>query len=205
MKALFTILQTAEYQDTIQRSRFIGHIYPVNSLEEAREKISSISSKYRDASHNCWAYAVGLKDIVYHSSDAGEPSGTAGRPIQGVLQKYNLTNVVLIITRYFGGTKLGIRGLIDAYTYVSEMTVKQAQLKESVMKDFYSIELLYQRLQKLKNFIRDKKAEIIDIKYGKEITLTLCINANHNIKEYLDAESSSGELHYDFIKSDIVI
>lgn len=205
MDLLKTAKQPAEYKETIQRSKFIGHIIPVKSLEQAREVIGSISSKYRDSTHTCWAYVVGLKDILYHSSDAGEPSGTAGKPIENVLRKYNLTNVVITVSRYYGGVQLGIRGLIDAYSHIAEETVKAASLTQSVQKDFFEIELSYKRLEKLKNHIRDKDAEIINIHYGKEITLTLCIRSSYNFEEYLRTEQLSGELQYEFIKQDVFL
>ncbi len=205
MGKLFTATAPSTFQETIQRSKFIGNLIPVPSMGDVHEIINSTSSKYRDSTHNCWAYAIGLDNVQYHSSDAGEPSGTAGKPIEGVLRKYNLTNVVIVVSRYYGGVQLGIRGLIDAYSQVAEQTVKAANLKESVLKEFYDIELSYKRLGKLKNHIRNLDAEILDIKYGKEITLTLCIRSSYNFKEFLDAEAGSGELTYEFVKQDIFL
>lgn len=205
MGQVFTATAPSQYQETIQRSKFIGNLIPVSSMGDVHEIINSTSSKYRDSTHNCWAYAVGIDNVQLHSSDAGEPSGTAGKPMEGILRKYRLTNVVIVISRYYGGVQLGIRGLMDAYSRIAEETVKAAQLKESVMKDFYDIELSYKRLGKLKNHIRNLDAEILNINYGKEITLTLCIRTSYNFKEYLDAEAGSGELTYEFVKQDVFL
>ena len=99
----------------IEKSRFIASIKICNSEEEAREKLKAVSEEHRQATHNCWAYRIGTEKIREYFSDDGEPAGTAGKPILGALQMYDVTNTLLIVTRYFGGKKLGVRGLIEAY------------------------------------------------------------------------------------------
>lgn len=99
----------------IEKSRFIASIKICSSEEEAREKLKAVSEEHRQATHNCWAYRIGTEKIREYFSDDGEPAGTAGKPILGALQMYDVTNTLLIVTRYFGGKKLGVRGLIEAY------------------------------------------------------------------------------------------
>ncbi|MGB4096154.1 MAG: YigZ family protein, partial [Acetomicrobium sp.] len=107
--------ENAKVELTIRRSRFIGHLRVAGSVEEAKKIIREISKEHSNATHNCWAYKVGVDFPQKHYSDGGEPSGTAGKPILGEIERANLTNAVIVVTRYFGGIKLGVRGLIEAY------------------------------------------------------------------------------------------
>lgn len=108
---------------TIKRSRFIAAVRKIHSEGEARERISEASRIWRDAAHNCWAFRAGQIEVC---SDAGEPSGTAGRPILGAIKRSGLTHVVVIVSRYFGGIKLGIRGLIEAYGGCAALALERA-------------------------------------------------------------------------------
>ncbi len=98
-----------------KRSLFIGHVRLVCSEEEARTMLKTLVEQYKDASHNCWAYRIDFPSYREYYSDAGEPSGTAGKPISGSIARKGVTDVLVVVTRYFGGIKLGVRGLIDAY------------------------------------------------------------------------------------------
>ncbi len=111
----------------IRRSEFIANVHHAKDEKEAREFISKVSKEYRDATHNCWAYKIGQLE---HSSDAGEPSGTAGVPILGCVKSSRLDRIVVVVTRYFGGVKLGIRGLINAYSQVTRLVLENASPKE---------------------------------------------------------------------------
>lgn len=111
-----TIKEIYEFSHTIQKSEFIAHIYPVNSLEEINDLLTKTRKKYYDATHNCYAYVLGENGEIVKCSDDGEPSQTAGVVIYDVLKKNQLTNVLAIITRYFGGIKLGAGGLVRAYS-----------------------------------------------------------------------------------------
>jgi len=111
---------------TVKRSRFIGSVRVVLSAEEAAETIKSFPALYPKANHHCWAYRIGVESPLEHCSDAGEPAGTAGRPILGMLKRYSLNNTLIVVTRYFGGIKLGVRGLIDAYGGAAELAIEEA-------------------------------------------------------------------------------
>jgi uncharacterized YigZ family protein len=114
--SFLTPQETNQTEIVIKKSRFIGHIVPVRSVEEAEAKLAEIRDVHKTATHNCYAYRVGLNVPVERFSDDGEPSGTAGRPILEVLRKKPLHNVLVVVTRYFGGTLLGANGLVRAYT-----------------------------------------------------------------------------------------
>jgi len=144
MKSYKTIFGIHEDKININRSIFNTTLSHVESIEEAKDFFKQISKKDNDATHNCPAYRVLENDkILEFSSDAGEPSGTAGRPILGVLRKYDLVNVAVVVTRYFGGIKLGVRGLIDAYSESVENLVKKLKIVKMIPKPFYKIKLDY--------------------------------------------------------------
>ncbi|MFY9197177.1 MAG: YigZ family protein [Bacillota bacterium] len=112
----FAVAKRSRYEQKIQRSVFIGHVSPAENEEAAKEFIAEIREEHAQATHNCYAYRVGLSEnpLTYYN-DHGEPSGSAGRPILNALLKADVTNTVVVVTRYYGGKKLGVRGLIDAY------------------------------------------------------------------------------------------
>ena len=107
---------TASYESNIKRSRFIANVVPCMDENAAKERLKEICAIYRQADHNCWAYVLETEPRIEHSSDAGEPSGTAGRPILGEIMRSGLVNLLVVVTRHFGGVKLGTRGLIEAYS-----------------------------------------------------------------------------------------
>ena len=111
---------------TVKRSRFIGSVRIALDPDEASEKLKGFAEIFPKANHHCWAYRIGTENILEHCSDAGEPAGTAGRPILGMLKRHSLQNTLLVVTRYFGGIKLGVRGLIEAYGEVAELAVTEA-------------------------------------------------------------------------------
>lgn len=127
LTAFFSIAEKSQYEQKIQRSVFIGHASPVADEEEARQFIAEVREEHAQATHNCYAYRVGLGEnpLTYYN-DHGEPSGTAGRPILSAILKADVTNTVVVVTRYYGGRKLGVRGLIDAYHTTAAATLEQA-------------------------------------------------------------------------------
>ena len=111
---------------TVKRSRFIGSVRIALDPDEASEKLKGFAEIFPKANHHCWAYRIGTENILEHCSDAGEPAGTAGRAILGMLKRHSLQNTLLVVTRYFGGIKLGVRGLIEAYGEAAELAVTEA-------------------------------------------------------------------------------
>ena len=130
-EAFRTIAADSEKEiEKIKGSRFIGRLYRVKDRDEAELKLEEVRKKYYDATHNCFAYTVGTDDnAVVRSSDDGEPSGTAGRPMLTVLESSGLKNVILIVSRYYGGTNLGTGGLIKAYTEAAKAAVNSAGIQ----------------------------------------------------------------------------
>lgn len=135
-------IRTAEIK--IRRSVFICSLSHASSIESAKAFISRISRENRTATHNCWAYIVGDAGEIRHSSDAGEPAGTAGRPMLTTLAGHDMTRVAAVVTRHFGGVKLGVRGLIDAYSQSVEAAVGKEKLVRLVNRQAFTIRLAYE-------------------------------------------------------------
>jgi len=126
---MHTITADTTYTQKIKRSRFIGHARHIDDTDQAKAFLNEIHRAYPDATHHCPAYILGKQAQTQFCSDAGEPSGTAGRPILNVLLRHDLTNIAVVVTRYFGGIQLGVPGLIEAYTTVTEQTVALCSLR----------------------------------------------------------------------------
>lgn len=131
-EAYKTIVSDCEKEiEKIKGSRFIGRLYKIGNRDAAENKLEEVRKRFYDATHNCFAYSAGLEDLtVTRSSDDGEPSGTAGRPMLTVLESSGLKNVLLVVTRYYGGTNLGTGGLIKAYTEASKAVIEASKIEE---------------------------------------------------------------------------
>lgn len=175
MKYFYSVDSDQSYEEKIKRSRFIAHLHYCETMQEAKDYISQINHEHKNANHNCWAYIVGKKAENEHSSDAGEPSGSAGKPILNSLKKYDTTNIVAVVTRYFGGVKLGIRGLIDAYGSVTAKALENCDLVKLVETKEIVVETDYSFVDKLKYDVQELNAEIGKINYLEKVTLELMI------------------------------
>jgi len=165
-----TINQNVSAEIVEKKSKFIANVFYVESVEEAEEKVKEIKKKYFDARHNCFAYSVFTKDgIVNRFSDDGEPSGTAGSPMLNILNSRDLTNLVVIVTRYFGGILLGTGGLVRAYTGAIQEALTQIT---EVCKDLgleVKLQTTYQDLEKLKYYLKQNNIEITHIEYNENV------------------------------------
>jgi len=175
LEYFFSVNERRSADIKIKRSTFIAHLQYVDTMQDAKKLISDISLERKTANHNCWAYIVGQKGQTYHSSDAGEPSGTAGQPMLNMLKKHNMTNIVAVVTRYFGGVKLGIRGLIEAYGQAVEIAIESEPLKILVTYQNYSITTSYDFAETLKHRIKKMKAEIDNIEYTEYVSMNIRI------------------------------
>ncbi len=153
----------------IKRSEFITHLFCVESAEQVKQRVRQVSQQHKNASHNCWAYIVGADAQVQHSSDAGEPSGSAGKPMLGALLVRHLTNVCVVVSRYFGGVKLGIPGLIEAYATVVSDAVDKVGSEPLIPKVSYSLELSYVKLESLSYKLGSLGLQLSEIKYAKMV------------------------------------
>lgn len=183
---MITIKDYIQSEIVEKKSKFIANIFFIESVEEAENKIKEIKKKYHDARHNCSSYRV-LEEgkIIEKSSDDGEPSGTAGGPMLNILQKRDLVNVVVIVTRYFGGILLGTGGLVRAYSDVTQNAIEEAEKQEIILGKEFEVKVDYSSLEKLKYYARINSINISKIEYGNEITCILQIS-NQNTNKFLE-------------------
>ncbi len=160
-----SILEYGEAEYVVQKSRFIAHALPVESYEEARSFVAEIKEEYRDATHNVPAVICGPKQEIQWASDDGEPGGTSGLPVLKMLAGEGLTNLVMVITRYFGGIKLGTGGLARAYTTAAGLGLDAAGRCEVRDSSLLVYEFDYSYISKLQNLAADGKFEIVDPEY----------------------------------------
>lgn len=153
-----TVTGPAEGYLTEKKSKFISHIVPVKSAEEVKEIVEEHRKKYYDARHVCWAYMLGWEREEYRSNDDGEPSGTAGKPILGQINSAELTDVLLLVVRYFGGTLLGTGGLIKAYKEAAADAIAHAEIVEKTVDDFIEIRFEYPLLNEVMRILKQFEA-----------------------------------------------
>ena len=162
----------------IDKSTFIGYAKPIKTEEEAIEFINEIKKKHKDARHNVWAYTVGKSMNIQRYSDDGEPQGTAGIPTLEVIKKEDLRDVVVVVTRYFGGIKLGAGGLVRAYTKGSKIGLEAAKIIEKVMYQEVKIKIDYNQLGKVQNEIMNMGYFIKDTIYEDNVEIIVYSRKN---------------------------
>ncbi len=171
-----TIAKNTSFELVIKKSRFICSLGRINSEDEAQAFIEKVKQVNRKATHNCFAYLVGDHDQVQRESDNGEPSGTAGVPILESLQLAKLHDVVAVVTRYFGGIKLGAGGLIRAYSNVTTNAVHQAGLVQRVIQTAVDITVPYAQHDQLLYYFKEHHLEVANEQYGVNVVVTVFVD-----------------------------
>ena len=157
----------------INRSKFIAHVRQVGDEDQAREFLQSIKKQYFDATHNCSAWVLGVGVEKHKSNDDGEPGGTAGNPILEVIKKNALTDTIIIVTRYFGGIKLGAGGLIRAYSHTASLGVAASEVVTMTPMRKFSVTIEYSLLASVENWLRQKKITVGETEYAESVTISL--------------------------------
>ena len=179
MEEFITILNDETAEIVEKKSKFIANLIHVETTEEAESKIKEIKKKYHDARHNCVAYRVAENGkIVEKSSDDGEPSGTAGGPMLNILQKNNLCNLVVIVTRYFGGILLGTGGLVRAYSDATQLAIEKSTKVTKVKGIEIQINLDYANLEFFKYYCKNNDINIKKIDYSENVILKIEMEEN---------------------------
>lgn len=168
-----SIEKITEHTLVIKKSEFICTLIPLNDEEKINETIDYYKEKYKDATHNCVAYLVGTKE---RANDDGEPSGTAGLPMLNVLKKQELSNIIAIVTRYFGGIKLGAGGLTRAYSQAVVDALKEANIVEKHLIDVYDVSLDYSFTKKFEHLLKVNDIDCINKEYDEQVTYRLYID-----------------------------
>jgi len=172
-----TVRASGSKEVVIRKSRFIGHVMPVENEEEALLFIEDIKKKHWNATHNCSAYMIGERDEIQRQSDDGEPSGTAGKPILEVIRNQGVKNVAIVVTRYFGGVMLGAGGLIRAYTDGAVLALEAGEVITRVLRREVFVEIDYTWLGKVENELRGRGIQTGDTQFTDKVTL-LCLPRN---------------------------
>ncbi|AMY13763.1 hypothetical protein ADV92_04100 [Limosilactobacillus reuteri] len=182
-----TIAKNTTYEQTIKKSRFICSIARVSSEEEAQQFITSIQAANKKATHNCFAYMIGDNDRIQRESDNGEPSGTAGIPILESLKLAKIHNVVVVVTRYFGGIKLGAGGLIRAYSNTTTEAIHQAGLVQRIKQAILKITVTYALHDPLLYYLKENNLEVAGEEYGVNVETSIYVNETdlEDVKEKL--------------------
>ncbi|WP_247935162.1 YigZ family protein [Streptococcus mitis] len=182
-----TIKEDGQVQEEIKKSRFICHAKRVYSEEEARDFITVIKKEHYKATHNCSAFIIGERSEIKRTSDDGEPSGTAGVPMLGVLENHNLTNICVVVTRYFGGIKLGAGGLIRAYAGSVALAVKEIGIIEIKEQAGIAIQMSYAQYQEYSNFLKEYNLMELETNFTDQVDTMIYVDKEEkeNIKAAL--------------------
>lgn len=180
-----------------KKSRFIGQVFPVTTEEEAISLIEQTRKKYWDARHNCYAYILGEYGEITRCTDDGEPAGTAGRPILEVLQGEGIHDVLVIVTRYFGGTLLGTGGLVRAYSQAAKAGLAASQVLEKVRGHQLTIHTDYNGIGKLQYITARSGIPVMDTQYGESVTMVLAVpleDSDKLVKQITEATAGQAQI-----------
>lgn len=159
-------------------SKFIAIATPVKNDTEVKSILEQLRKEYYDARHHCYAYVIGFDKSQWRVNDDGEPSGTAGRPIHGQIQSHDLTNILIVVIRYFGGIKLGVSGLINAYKSAAADALAQAEIVEKTVNEIYELKFSYEAMNDVMKIVKDENLELINTQFDLECSLTYRIRRN---------------------------
>lgn len=170
-----TIKQASEGTYSELRSKFLAFAHPVTTVDEAMALVEQYQKKFYDARHVCWAYMLGAERTTFRSNDNGEPSGTAGKPILGQINSLELTDVIVLVVRYFGGVKLGTSGLIVAYRTAAAEALGNAEIEDRTVDVEHTFTFEYPFMNGIMKVVREMEARIVSQSYDMDCSMTLSI------------------------------
>jgi uncharacterized YigZ family protein len=156
-------------------SKFYAFAFPVKHEDEVKEILARLRKEHHSARHHCYAWRIGTEEIIYRVNDDGEPSSTAGKPILGQLQSFNVTNILLVVIRYFGGTLLGVSGLINAYRSAAADALKNAEIKQKLIEMEMILDFTYKELAEVMNIVKQENLTIINTRFEENCNLTFFV------------------------------
>lgn len=188
-----TIADIAEGWYKEKMSKFIAYAIPVTTIEEAKEQIEKYQKQYYDARHVCWAYMLGHERKEFRSNDNGEPSGTAGKPILGQINSNELTNILIVVIRYFGGVKLGTSGLIVAYREAAAEAINNSEIIECLVEDDITVAFEYPFMNDIMRIVKDMEPTIVYQLFDMNCQMTLRIRRSEmpNLRGRLEKVESA--------------
>ena len=170
-----TIEKSAQGSFRDKGSKFLSFAFPASSEQEVKQLLEALRKQYYDATHHCYAYILGFDKSAYRVNDDGEPSGTAGRPIYGQLLSADLTNTLIVVVRYYGGTNLGVPGLIHAYKTAALDAIGNALILNKIVQEIHEIEYPYEAMNDVMKIIKDEALEVINNEFGMDCVIRLAI------------------------------
>ena len=168
-----------------KNSKFFGYAIPVTSEEEIKEILERLRKEHFSARHWCYAYQIGTEKIQYRANDDGEPNNSAGMPIYGQIQSFEVTNILVVVVRYFGGVKLGVGGLISAYKIAAQMALENSEIVERTIDKHFIISFGYTNMNKVMRIIKEKNLQIISQKMEMDCEIEISIRKK-NVQNLLD-------------------
>jgi uncharacterized YigZ family protein len=181
-------------------SRFLAFAFPVVNQEEIKPMIDSIRKEYHDARHHCYAYMIGSERLTWRLNDDGEPSGTAGRPILGQINSFGLTNILIVVSRYFGGTLLGVNGLINAYKAAAADALSNAEIIERTVHEYYEVRYPYISMNDTMRILKEENVDLSDQSYEVECSVVISFRVSAREKIISRLSRIKG-LKYRFLES----
>ena len=181
-------------------SKFLAFAYPVSSEIEIKEIQEKLRSNYHDARHHCYAYMLGKDKNTFRANDDGEPSSTAGKPILGQIRSFDLTNILIVVIRYFGGTTLGVSGLINAYKTAAEEALRNAKIIKKTLYDIYELRFEYPVMNDIMRIMKEEKIEHIDQNFELSCSITLSLR-KADIDKVLSKFDRIKDLKIEFIET----
>lgn len=158
-----------------KNSKFFGYAFPVKTEEAVKQHIEDLKKQHHQARHWCYAYQIGTETITYRANDDGEPNNSAGMPIYGQIQSFDVTNVLIVVVRYFGGVKLGVGGLINAYKTGAQMALEASKIVTRTINIEYLISFDYKNMNKVMRVIKEKNLKVINQKLELDCQITISV------------------------------
>jgi uncharacterized YigZ family protein len=163
-------------------SKFIGYVFPVTSEDSIKTHIEDLKKKHHAARHWCYAWQLGVEEVHYRVNDDGEPNNSAGQPIYGQILSKNITNVLVVVVRYFGGTKLGVGGLISAYKTTAKLVLDEAKIVEKTIDVYFELIFEYQDMNKVMRIIKEQDLNLVQQQMNLNCNFVISVRKQHAIK-----------------------
>lgn len=184
---------SGEFKD--RGSKFLAYAFPVFTEEEWQEALENIKKEHFKARHHCYAYRLGVDQNNFRANDDGEPSGAAGRPILGQIDSFELTNIIVIVVRYFGGTKLGTSGLINAYKSSTAVALENAEIVERLIEDVFDLTFEYSLMPQVMNAVKNLDLQILSQDFGHKGHLQFALRQSEVENSLLQLKAQIAGLH----------
>jgi len=165
-----------------KNSKFFGFAFPVSNEEQIKQHLEDLKKEHYAARHWCYAYQIGTESIQYRANDDGEPNNSAGMPIYGQIQSFEVTNILIVVIRYYGGVKLGVGGLINAYRTAAQLAMEASKIVERTINKDYQLKFEYKNMSKVMRLLKENDVEIIDQTLELNCLLEISVRKSHSSK-----------------------